>query len=249
MKQLIIFISFFLLTATIYAQSNNVDELIIRRVADYILEHGELSFKDVSSGKIYTSTADIPEGEKVSLSNPFGQWHYTNGVLNMALINLSDFSGDKKYAEFAEAHVAFGMDNYKYFQTRYKKEDGPHYLFPFGQLWTMRELDDCGAMGASMIDVYERVKRDDYKEYIKNTANHITNGQDRLDDGTLVRKFPNEMTLWADDLYMSVPFLARMGKFSGDKKYWDDAVKQIKNFTEYLWTKTKKYTIIVITLI
>jgi rhamnogalacturonyl hydrolase YesR len=228
------------MTVINFAQSNDIDELVVRRVADYILEHGELSFKDVNNGKIYKSTKDIPEGAKVIFSSPFGEWHYTDGVLNMALIDLSNFLGDKKYADYAAAHVAFGMDNYKYFQKRYNMEkDGPHYHYPFGQLWTMRELDDCGAMGASMIDVYKTVKRDDYKEYIENTVRHITEVQDRLEDGTLVRKFPHEMTLWADDLYMSVPFLARMGKLSGDKKYWDDAILQIKNFSKYLWDENK----------
>ncbi len=241
MKHLSIFILIFFLTAITYAQSNNTDEQIVKSVADYILEHGTLSFKDVNTGKIYTSAKEIPEGTKVTFSSPFGEWHYTNGVLNMALIDLSNFLSDKKYADYAAAHIAFGMDNYKFFQKRYDKDkDGPHYLYPLGQLWTMDELDDFGAMGASMIDVYQTVKRDDYKQYIEKAAKHISEERDRLDDGTLVRKFPHEMTLWADDLYMSVPFLARLGKFTGDKKYWDDAILQIKNFSKYLWDENKE---------
>ncbi|MCB9247663.1 MAG: glycoside hydrolase family 88 protein [Ignavibacteriales bacterium] len=241
MKKNILIILVFTLNITINAQTSNVDELVIRRVADYILEHGKLNFKDVSNGKIYNSTKDIPENAKVTFSNPYVEWHYTNGVLNMALVNLSNFLDDQKYIKYAADQMAFGMDNYKFFQKRYNKEiDGLHYLYPFGQLWTMQELDDFGAMGASMIDIYETVKRDDYKEYIENSAIRLMQGQDRLKDGTLVRKFPHEMTLWGDDLYMSVPFLARMGKLSGDKKYWDDAVKQIENFTKYLWNKEKE---------
>src|SRR3990167_7223599 len=82
-KQIRIFILAFFLTAITYAQNSNVDELVVKRVADYILEHGELSLKDVNSGKIYKSTKDIPEDVKVRFSNPFGEWHYTNGVLNI----------------------------------------------------------------------------------------------------------------------------------------------------------------------
>ena len=241
MKQTIIFILVLYLTAITYAQNTNVDEMVVKRVADYILEHGELSFTDVNTGKIYKSTKDIPEGAKVKFTTPFGEWHYTDGVLNMALIDLSNFLGDKKYADYAAAQIAFGMDNYKYFQKQYNSDkDGPHYLFPFGQLWTMDELDDFGAMGASMIDVYQTVNREDYKDYIEKAAKHITEERERLEDGTLVRNFPHEMTIWADDLYMSVPFLARLGKFSGDKKYWDDAILQVKNFTKYLWDKNEE---------
>ncbi len=241
MKQIIIFLLVLFSIPTAFAQKEDVDEMVVRRVADYILEHGSLSFNDVNTGKIYKSTDEIPEGAKVTFSSPFGEWHYTDGVLNMALVDLSDYLGDKKYFNYAAAQIAFGMDNYKYFEKRYNKEtDGPHYLYPFGQLWTMKELDDCGAMGASMIDVYQTVKRDDYKVYIEKAAKHITEDQDRLEDGTLARKFPHEMTIWADDLYMSVPFLARMGKLSGDKRYWDDAILQIKNFTKYLWDQSKE---------
>lgn len=229
----------FLCIPVINAQNTHVDELVIRRVADYVLEHAEFTFTDVLNRKIYTSTEEIPEDRAVRYSSPFEGWHYTNGVLNMAMINLSEFLSEFKYSDFAAKHVAFGMDNYKFFQKRFK-HDRPHYRFPFGELWTMRELDDCGAMGASMIDVYQNVKRDDYKEYIEKTAKHITDGQDRLKDGTLVRTFPHEMTLWADDLYMSVPFLARMAKFSGNNKHFDDAIRQVFNFTRYLWNENKE---------
>ena len=119
MKQTIIFILVFFLTAIAYAQNTNVDEMVVKRVADYILEHGKLSFTDINTGQIYKSTKDIPEGAKVKFTTPFGEWHYTDGVLNMALIDLSNFLGDKKYADYAAAQIAFGMDNYKYFQKRY----------------------------------------------------------------------------------------------------------------------------------
>ena len=40
------------------------------------------------------------------------------------------------------------------------------------------------------------------------------------------------MTLWADDLYMSVPYLARMGKLTGDNKYFDFAIQQVEKFQQ-----------------
>jgi rhamnogalacturonyl hydrolase YesR len=99
----------------------------------------------------------------------------------------------------------------------------------------MEELDYCGAMGAGLIEVYKEKKRPDFKIYIDKVANHMMYKQDRLADGTFVRKTPHEMTLWADDLYMSISFLARMGDLSGEQKYFDDAAKQVINFTKYLY--------------
>jgi rhamnogalacturonyl hydrolase YesR len=36
---------------------------------------------------------------------------------------------------------------------------------------------------------------------------------------------------------MSVPFLARMAKITGDSKYLDDAILQVENFSKYLYNK------------
>lgn len=239
MQRLFTFCILLISITSVNPQNINIDEMIIRRIADYILEHADFSFTGVSNNQVYKYTKDIPSDLEVRLSSPFGEWHYTNGVLNMAMINLSTYLNEPKYFDFTIEQIAFGMDNYKFFQKRFK-HDRPHYYYPFGQLWTMGELDDCGAMGASMIEVYQKVKRKDYKEYIENTAKHISEKQERLDDGTLVREFPHKMTLWADDLYMSLPFLARMAIFSGDDKYFVDAIQQVFNFTKYLWNENKE---------
>ncbi len=239
MKKVVLLCVSLTFASFLQAQNTDLDEIVIMRIADYILDQTELSFAAVDSRQIYRSTKDIPDNVEIRLQSTFGEWHYTNGVLNMAMIDLAELTGEEKYFNYAADHVAFGMDNYTFFQERFK-HDRPYHRYPFGQLWTMGELDDCGAMGASMVDVYQKVKRDDYKEYIDNTARHITERQERLDDGTLVRRFPHEMTLWADDLYMSVPFLTRMGKLTGENKYFDDAALQVFNFTKYLWNPNKE---------
>jgi len=61
----------------------------------------------------------------------------------------------------------------------------------------------------------------------------------RLEDGTLVRNKPKQNTLWADDLYMSVSLLSKMGQITGDEKYFNDAITQVKNFNKYLWDADK----------
>jgi len=80
----------------------------------------------------------------------------------------------------------------------------------------MKERDDCGAMGAAVINVYQLDTKNEYKAYIDSAAQHILYGQHRLADGTLCRAFPHKMTVWADDAYMSVSFLSQMGKLTGD---------------------------------
>lgn len=229
-----IFLSFILLTASVilYAQNNN--EALVRKIADQILKESVLGFEGVYNKKLYKSSLDIPDTVKVKYVSPYTGWHYTHGVLNMAMINLGNYLNEPKYKNYPAQHIAFGFDNYKVFEKRFK-HDVKHYTYPYGEFFTMQELDDFGAMSASMIEVYRDAKLPEYKTYLDKAAKHLTEDRVRLKDGTLVREFPHKMTLWADDLYMSVPFLARMGKLSGQNKYFDDAIKQVLNFNKYLW--------------
>ena len=45
--------------------------------------------------------------------------------------------------------------------------------------------------------------------------------------------------MWADDLYMGLAFLARMGELSGDRRYFDEAAQQIINFHKHLFDETR----------
>ena len=50
----------------------------------------------------------------------------------------------------------------------------------------------------------------------------------------------HNMTMWADDLYMSVPFLVRYSQFTGDQKYLDDAANQFFGFKKRLFMPEEK---------
>jgi rhamnogalacturonyl hydrolase YesR len=89
----------------------------------------------------------------------------------------------------------------------------------------------------------ESVLRNDVKmtpemlQYLENVANYITNDVDRLPDGSFwrpVSRGSRSQSLWADDLYMSCPFLIRWSEYKNDPKYLDDAAQQIINYAAYL---------------
>lgn len=223
---------------TVFSQQRT-DEECIRAVADNILKEPVTQFVGVKTGKTYNSTKEIPKGEDVRFKSPLSEWHYSNGVLDMSMINLGEYLNDPKYINYAKNHVAFGFANYGYFKNTFRN-DRKHWHWPFGQLWNMKELDDCGAMGAAVIEVYNYDPKQQYKEYFEAAAKHIMEDQTRLSDGTLCRTFPREMTVWADDVYMSVSFLAQMGKQTGETKYFDEATRQIINISDYLWCPDKQ---------
>ncbi|NLO71189.1 MAG: glycosyl hydrolase [Porphyromonadaceae bacterium] len=236
--KLILFSLSFLLTFPAFAQQKRTDEEAVRAVADNILKQPVTQFVGVKDGKIYNSTREIPKGTDVKFKSPLTEWHYSNGVLDMAMITLGKYLNEPKYIDYAKRHVEFGFANYKYFKNTFRN-DRRHWHWPFGQLWNFKELDDCGAMGAAVINVYQLDKRKEYADYIDSAAYHIMYRQDRLQDGTLSRTFPRNMTVWADDAYMATSFLTQMGKFTGDNKYFDEAAKQLILIDKYLWNAEK----------
>jgi len=193
-------------------------------------------FVDQVTRERLSAPYNAPSDTQLKIESRYNDWRYWNGVINIAMNQVGEALHDTTFADYSERNIAFCLDNGRYFENSHKSED--KWSYPFGQMFTMNELDDCGAMGASVIEVYLKDRERRYKDYIDRAANHIENVQARLSDGTLVRSFPRKWTLWADDLYMSVSFLSRMGELTGNERYFDDASRQVINFHRYLFDQS-----------
>lgn len=220
------------------AQDQTSNEKILRTIANAIIEDATFEFADTHTGKHFKSTKVVPDSCKLKLASRYNDWRYWNGIINIALLKLANELNEPLYKEYSLENIAFTFDNYKYFEKNYNDEGKWNY--PFGEFFIMEELDDCGAMGANVIEVYKLDPQERYKEYIDKAANHILNKQSQLEDRTLVRSFPHRWTLWADDLYMGISFLSRMGELTGDQQYFDFATKQVINFNNYLFNDGKE---------
>jgi unsaturated rhamnogalacturonyl hydrolase len=216
------------------AQNSNKPEDVIRRIADNVMENTSYRFVDKKTGTTYASTKGLGVIPDLKAESPYNKWFYPMGVLAIGMVQLSQTLDEPKYAEYAAHNYDFIFSNSAYFEKIYK-DNGKSEWRPF---FAMNDLDACGALAAGLADVNANAKRADYTAYLKRTADYISNKQVRLSDRTLVRPDPRKMTLWADDLYMSVPLLARMGKITGDTKYFDDAITQVENFNKYLFDES-----------
>jgi unsaturated rhamnogalacturonyl hydrolase len=216
-------------------------EKVLKIIADRIVSETTYRFIDDETGKTYTSTKELPVKLSVKVESRYNDWHYTNGVLNLGMNELGTVSGEHKYNEFVEKNFDFVFDhgNLDYFKQLYdqqKKIDWDRVRqVNWHMFFRMIRLDDCGTIGASLIEVYAKDPQKKYKDYIDLVAHHILNTEPRQTDGTISRYWPHESTIWADDLFMSVAFLARMGILSGERKYFDDAIHQVKQYNKYLW--------------
>ncbi|WP_418992562.1 glycoside hydrolase family 88/105 protein [Alistipes sp.] len=208
------------------------DEALLRRIADRVLSEYTLSYTDRGTGSIYRSVDEIPQGARVRLGCKYMDWHYSLGVLDRAMIRMTERFGDDRFAGFAERQIDYALAVYDRFGVTEGEDHEPfHFLRKFN------ELDHMGAQCAAMILLLERrpAKAAVYDPWIERAADHIRRIQLRFADGTLARTWPHRPTLWADDLYMGLSFMAIYASRYGDRKMLHDAVRQVRRFHRYLW--------------
>lgn len=188
---------------------------------------------DTGTGKpIGDLTTPVMNAGIDNAQGEFIDWTYTMGVVHSGMLQVTEVTGDPRYRAYTLKNFDFIFDRLGYFEQQAK-------LFgaqPRGyrRLIEMRELDDCGSIGAALIKAYNLKQDPRYRAAIAKTDDHISHKQLRLADGTLARPRPQPVSVWGDDAYMSIPFLARMGKLTGDRRYFDDAAQQVLGMNEKL---------------
>jgi len=221
----------FILLMSVNCIAQDSKEILVKKVADFILSENPDGIINLQTGDMI-NLKKLPKEGKLALASRYKTWEYWNGVLNTGMLELYKLTKEEKYKEYARGNYAFIFDNY---ETLKKLDSEKQIGWDIYQLYKMEILDHCGSMASGLIEVYKIDKRKDYLSYLNTVSDHMLSKELRLSDGTFARNRPYDKTVWLDDLYMSVPFLARMGDLTGDRKYFDFAAKQVKQFTKYLY--------------
>ncbi len=247
LRKLIPFVVLFLGIQTVYSQNKMSAEETAKKIANRIVTSTSYLFENNKTGETYTTVKDLALSPNVVVQSKYNQWHYTNGVTNIALMELGDKLKDKKYENYVlkNMNFVFNDGNLSYFKKLYDQalqKDGWYGVrnVSWHMLFRGKRLDDNGPMGASLIELQKRFPNKAFLDYINETANHINTSEPRLSDGTIARIWPHENTIWADDAFMAISFLSRMGQLTGDDKYFTDAANQVLNYTKYLWDPEKQ---------
>ena len=196
-------------------------------------------YMDGEIGRYYR--LDEPEtAVRPVLENPlFAQWNYPLGVTLYGLMAAARYLKDDHILDYVREHIGACVGFYRY--SQWDKEE---YGYPEinAQLVNISMLDDCGSFAGAMLELMLGEKEFPMKgqagEIADRVARYMEEEQERRPDGAFYRICKGDFmedTLWADDLYMSVPFLCRYYRWKGDGRYLDDAVNQFLRFEKYLY--------------
>ena len=181
-----------------------------------------------------------------SATKPTGiTWEYAWGVGLYGMLHVKDATGNTSFDNFVVKHNLICARYYRWLNglrttvtnatpAQLATFYGTTALKPF---MAIAKLDDCGAMTAQMLEGARNHTgtMTNLQAFVaQTTANWIAGGgQSRLPDGTLWRPERSD-TIWADDLYMSCPFLIRWYQYTGNTNYLNDAATQVVNMAGYL---------------
>ncbi|OLY90901.1 Rhamnogalacturonyl hydrolase YesR [Cnuella takakiae] len=193
----------------------------------------------VVDGKTKAPITDLKQltPETIFAPGDFRLTSYEWGVTYAGALNAAAATGDKRFADYTHQRLQLIADVAPYFKKVLKQN--PKATAPVRSVLMPHALDDAGAICAAMIKAQKEGNKANLRPLIDNFIGYISSKEFRLPDGTLARNRPQPNTLWLDDLFMSVPALAQMGSLTGDQKYFDDAVKQVLQFSQRMFNKEK----------
>lgn len=217
-------------------------EEVLRRVHGYLETASPIRVINSDTREPVTDLAHLPPHPNLA-SAEFRIVSYEWGVTYAGLLLAANVTGDARYSQYVadrlniiarlaaqmkpQGAAALPTDPAEQFRNQLRPIIAP------------RSLDDCGAMCAAMIKAQRAGVATELRPWIDNFSTFISSTQMRLADGTLARNRPLPNSLWLDDLYMSVPALAQMGKLTGERRYFDDAAKQIIQFNQRMFVREK----------
>ena len=186
-------------------------------------------FTNADGEATYWKLADKCEYMRPSLATRFfGQWFYALMVGTHGLYKAYAATGDKKYLDYFIDSTTTLAEYYDYAQYDAQTFGQASFL----ELTTnLDNLDAIGSIGRNLCELYKISPREDVLKLIEILGDAAMNKIPRFEDGTYHR----ERDMWADDLFMSCPFLVRYAALKEDARFAKEVVNQLLGFKNRLW--------------
>ncbi len=164
------------------------------------------------------STADLPiwNVEKARQGTKSG-WDYIDGCMIMALLELYETRGDKKFLEFSD----------KYEEHRIA-EDGTIDGYDKNE-WNLDNING----GKNLITLWRLTKKQKYHAALKKLYEQVEN-QPRTKEGNFWHKAIYPHQVWLDGLYMVLPFFMEYDVLFSAGAHKNDIYAQFFNVEKYM---------------
>lgn len=207
-------------------------KVVLDRVYNFLEEN---TAEKVINEKTKAEVTDFKKSKEKLIfeEGAFRLTSYEWGVTYAGLLLATEATGEKYFADYTNKRLSLIADLAENQKVKNIQDSPIHTVLE------PHALDDAGALCAAFIKAKKQGLKANVDPIINNFIDYISNKQFRLPDGTLARNRPQDNTLWLDDMFMAVPALAQMGSYTDDVKYFDDAVKQIKQFSERMFNTEK----------
>lgn len=162
----------------------------------------------------------------------FGQWFYALMVGNYGVLRASEYLEKKELTDYFLENMQLLADYYEYMKFDAALFGEPAFL---QRAILPDNLDAIGAMGMCLAEGYKRTLDGRILSVLLSLAAAAGKQIPRFEDGTYCR----EDTMWADDTFMSIPFLVRMWEITGEEEYLSECFCQLTGFRKRLYMEEK----------
>lgn len=169
---------------------------------------------------------------------------YEWGVTYAGMLAAGAATGDRRYTDYTVKRHQLLADLTKLYLPSVQA-DRANAQAPIKSFLNPHALDDAGALCMSFLKAKQAGVKIDYGQMLGLCGHFVAEQEYRLPDGTLARGGPDADgkrklrpladTLWLDDMFMGVPTLALLGKDTGNSKYYDDAARQVLQFSKRMF--------------
>jgi len=191
-------------------------EVFLRTFADEIILSSRFEFVDKSNGEVYSTTRGLPPNMNLKVEAMYLHWHYTSALVHDGLRSLGTVLGEESYVNFGIDYFKFVFDNRPYLEQLKRDGNGIEGLERFGRF---KGLWDQGAQAAALIHVYESDQQEDYLEYLEKVADFFL----KYENDPVNKSRKKNI----DQIYTKGVCMARMGKLTGDDRYFDYCVEEV----------------------
>ena len=230
-------------------QVNDV-EAVMHRVLKYVDESTPAVVVDGKTQQEIARYKDINENSRIKQGG-YKMVCYEWGVTYSAMLSAWKTTGEDAYKEYLDSRLSFLDAVSPYFEK--VRKQGKRIDPQMNRWLAPHSLDDSGALCSAMIktmlsqsrqgnqkDKQQKQQKFQLEKHIGRLSDCVLNRQSKLADGTFCRDFPQRNSVWLDDMFMGIPTLAWMGRYTGDSTYYNKAIQMIRLYRKHSFVEDKQ---------